>query len=96
MCAYVCSTCLNNTHGWLLGSGWLYMCNIPARLSFYHCVCVCLPSYAAQRTYIFAAETEHDLKEWKAAMDNCMAKFISGGTISADSHTRLVRTGTPW
>ena len=57
-------------------------------------LCVCLPSYAAQRTYIFAAETEHDLKEWKAAMDNCMAKFISGGTISADSHTRLVRTGS--
>ena len=59
-------------------------------------VYVCLPSYAAQRMYIFAAETEHDLKEWKAAMDNCMAKFISGGTISADSHTRLVRIGTPW
>ena len=50
-------------------------------LSFYHCVCVCLPSYAAQRTYIFAAETEHDLKEWKAAMDNCMAKFISAVVV---------------
>lgn len=50
-----------------------------------------LISYAAQRTYIFAADTETDLKEWKAAMDNCMAKFISGGTIRTDSTNRLVR-----
>ena len=56
---------------------------------------MCLLSYTAQRAYIFAADTETDLKEWKAAMDNCMAKFISGGTISADSHTRLVRANTP-
>ena len=56
---------------------------------------MCLFSYTAQRAYIFAADTETDLKEWKATMDNCMAKFISGGTISADSHTRLVRASTP-
>ena len=72
------------------------MCNTPAWLSFYHCVCVYPHIQPSERSYIFAAETEHDLKEWKAAMDNCMAKFISGGTISTDSHTRLVRTGTPW
>ena len=58
-------------------------------------IIVCSLSYTAQRTYIFAADTEIDLKEWKAAMDNCMAKFISGGTICADSHTRLVRMDTP-
>ena len=59
----------------------------------YHCVLTL--SYTAQRTYKFAADTETDLKEWKAAIDNCMAKFISGGTINADSHTRLVRANTP-
>ena len=42
----------------------------------------------AQRTYVFAAETEAELKEWKATMDNCMAKFISGGDRT--EHTRVV------
>jgi len=37
---------------------------------------------------VFAAETEAELKEWKATMDNCMAKFISGGDRT--EHTRVV------
>ena len=71
------------------------MCNRLARLHVILSLCV-FTLITAQRTYIFATETENDLKEWKAAMDNCMAKFISAGTICADSHTRLVRADTPW
>ena len=56
-------------------------------LLFYNNICACL-FLVAQRTYVFAADTEAELKEWKATMDNCMAKFISGG--SRTEHTRVV------